>query len=265
MTAVTRSFTCGRRDDPSQNEDRVAIVEPFYAVFDGGTAKCAFAGDSPGLMAAVAMEAGLLELPPTATAREAIDALTARVAALHFIDESHPFASALIYSATHREVWVVGDGWVMFDEQVHQFGHEIESRAAAARAAHLRASLETVSLDSLSNHDVGREMILPLLQLEGDLANLDLPDPLCFGRVDGRPVPERFLHRILVPSATTRLVLASDGYPQLLGSHDATENALHERIRSDPLMIGDPPMTKGVAPGQSSYDDRAWLELDVSC
>jgi hypothetical protein len=51
----------------------------------------------------------------------------------------------------------------------------------------------------------------------------------------------------------------------LLESHDATENVLKERIRSDPLMIDDPPMTKGIAPGQVSYDDRAWLELDVSC
>lgn len=263
MTVVTKSFTCGKWNDTATNEDRLAVAEPFFAILDGGTAKDAFAGESPGLRAALAMEAGLRELPPSASAREAVDALTARVAALQCVNEPRPFASALIYSATHREVWVVGDGWVMLNEQVHRFGREIESRAAAARAALLRASLETVTLESLRNNDVGREMILPLLRLEADLANLDRTDPLCFGRIDGRHVPERFLHRMSVPRTTKRLVLASDGYPQLCETHEATESALQKRIQSDPLMIDDPPMTKGVVLGQVSHDDRAWLELDV--
>lgn len=265
MAAVIRSFTCSRWNEPARNEDRVAIAEPFFAVLDGGTAKHAHAEDSPGQRAAKAMEAGLLQLSPLATAREAVDALTARVAALQHVDSYSAFGSALIYSAVHREVWVVGDGWVMLNEQVRGFGHEIESRAAAARAALLRARLQTATLESLRAQDVGRDMILPLLRAESDLANLELPDPLCFGRIDGRPVPERFLNRMQVPRATKRLVLASDGYPQLLESYAATENALQERIRSDPLMINDPPMTKGVAGGQISYDDRAWLELDVTC
>lgn len=264
MAVVIRSFTRGKWADPSSNDDRVAVAEPFFAVFDGGTAKHAFAGGSPGLKAALAMEEGLFELSPTAGAREAIDLLTARVASLARVGQPRPFASALVYSAVQREVWIVGDGWVMLDEQDYRFAHEIESRAAAARAALVTASLQTMSLESLRGDDVGREMIMPLLQAEGELANLDLADPLCFGRMDGRPVPERFVNRVPVPRSTRRLVLASDGYPQLLGSYDATEKALRRRIASDPLMIEDPPMTKGVGEGQVSYDDRAWLELDVA-
>jgi hypothetical protein len=82
-----------------------------------------------------------------------------------------------------------------------------------------------------------------------------------FGRLDGRPVPDRLVHVLTLPEDWARLVLASDGYPALGGDLDQTEALLARRLREDPLMIDEPPATKGVRPGQESFDDRTWLEI----
>jgi glycerophosphoryl diester phosphodiesterase len=142
-----------------------------------------------------------------------------------------------------------------------RFGHEVERRGAAARAALLRSELETTPAEELRRSDPGRAMILPLLMREHRLTNLDTDDPLVFGRLDGRAVPPRHIKVVELAENWQRVVLASDGYPMLAPTFEATEQLLAQRIHLDPLMIAEPPATKGVAPGQVSFDDRTWLEI----
>ncbi|MGY1635524.1 hypothetical protein ACI78V_02580 [Geodermatophilus sp. SYSU D00742] len=264
MPRAEVAFTRGKFDDPARNEDTHVVTEHFFAVVDGATAKHPHTGgESPGRRASQAVAGAIRGLAPTAGAREAVDVLTRALAALG--TPSHlaelPSASVQLLSVHRQEVWVVGDGWAACDGSATRFGHEVERRGARARAALLRAELERATLAELLETDPGRAMILPLLSREHLLTNLDRDDPLVFGRLDGRPVPDRLITVLPLPGDWRRVVLASDGYPTLGGTLEESEELLARRLREDPLMIADPPATKGTGPGQISFDDRTWLEI----
>jgi glycerophosphoryl diester phosphodiesterase len=254
------AHSIGKFGDPDRNEDRIVVAPSVFAVLDGSTAKEDFVGQSPGTRAVVAIEKVIRSLPATATAQEAVAAMTAAVADVCTVGGACS-ASVLLLFIPRNEVWVVGDGWVSVDGDVHQFGHHTEAAASTARAALLRAELQRQPLESLLDEDVGRLMIMPLLRAEALLSNVDSAGAMCFGRIDGRPVPDRFIRVISLPAQWRSVVLATDGYPWVEATLEASEDALRERIDRDPLMIDPPPMTKGVYPGQVSYDDRTWLEL----
>ena len=57
------------------------------------------------------------------------------------------------------------------------------------------------------------------------------------------------------------VVLASDGYPRILPTLAASEEALAGLLAADPLCIGPLCGTKGVRPGNVSFDDRAYVRL----
>lgn len=234
---------------------------PFYGVIDGATAKSEHAGESPGRRLARGIAAAGPGLAPDADAHTMVEQFTEVARQLATGHSETPSASVVMYAAHRNEVWAVGDGWLQVDDEVRCFEHEIEKRSAALRAAYLYAALEARPASELIQDDRGRAMILPMLRSEGTLANLDRPHPLCWGRIDGRAVPDRFIRVIPLPMAWTRLVLASDGYSALGESFEASEALQMARVRRDPLMIEDPPATKGVAPGQVNHDDRTWLEL----
>jgi hypothetical protein len=257
---VRVSATIGRHADPMRNEDRFVLADPFYAVVDGATAKGDYTGESPGRRAAAAVEDAIRALDPMASAREGADRFSAAIKMTHRLT-AEASASVLMISLARGEIWAIGDGWVSIDGVTRHFRHETEARGAYARAALLLALRQRTGGEQLLGKDPGREMILPLLRAEHLLSNVDRDDPLCFGRVDGQRVPDRFLNILPVPATWRSIVLASDGYPELLETFEASERALADRIARDPLFIEEPPMTKGVRPGHRSFDDRTWLEL----
>ena len=64
------------------------------------------------------------------------------------------------------------------------------------------------------------------------------------------------------------IVLATDGYFDLYGTLQETEQALCHQIETDPLCIGmgcdkNNKSTKGVLPGNCSFDDRTYVR--ISC
>lgn len=264
MHSVVNRFSLGKYGDEERNEDSVVATPWFCAVIDGATSKSGWAGPvSPGRRIARIIAEGIEGFSSDLDARAAVDTLTQIVAGARSSSQQAeiPAASVLIFSAAREEVWVVGDGWMVCDGQVSRFGHEIEQRAAAARAALLRVELRRRSVPELLADDPGRAMILPLLQDEGLMANLAAPEPLAFGRLDGTPVPDSFVRVHALPPEWRRVVLASDGYPAMAPTLAEAEALLASRIHDDPLMICDPPATKGVGPGQVSFDDRSWLEI----
>jgi hypothetical protein len=59
------------------------------------------------------------------------------------------------------------------------------------------------------------------------------------------------------------LVIASDGYPVIERSLARSEATLARLLAKDPWCVGELLGTKGVGPGQVSFDDRAYLRLVV--
>jgi hypothetical protein len=102
-------------------------------------------------------------------------------------------------------------------------------------------------------------MILPLLMVQGAFQNDGWSE---FGRgaLDGKRVPGRFRER--VRPVSREIILASDGYPELLGTLAESEEALAAALAADPLRIyARHPGTKAVAAGARSFDDRSYIRL----
>lgn len=57
------------------------------------------------------------------------------------------------------------------------------------------------------------------------------------------------------------IVLASDGYPYLKDSLEASEHALQGVLRDDPLLFRTYKATKGIQQGNLSFDDRAYVKI----
>ena len=57
-------------------------------------------------------------------------------------------------------------------------------------------------------------------------------------------------------------MLASDGYPHLKPTLDASEEALEKQLAADPLNIRLFKATKGWVSGNNSFDDRTYIRFN---
>ncbi len=64
-------------------------------------------------------------------------------------------------------------------------------------------------------------------------------------------------------TAAHSVVLASDGYPTLLPTLRESEEALAKHLATDPQNITDFVATKGLVEGNVSFDDRAYVSLNI--
>lgn len=64
-----------------------------------------------------------------------------------------------------------------------------------------------------------------------------------------------------IPSSSSEIVLASDGYPFLEPTLAASEAALAEQIANDPQNIHSFIATKGIVEGNKSFDDRTYIRF----
>ena len=69
--------------------------------------------------------------------------------------------------------------------------------------------------------------------------------------------------RVISVPKCAQIVLASDGYSVLCGNLQETEKVLFNILGHDPLCIGEYLSTKGVARMNDSFDDRAYLRLQL--
>lgn len=259
---VVERFVVGKHNDPALCEDAVVVTAGHAAVVDGATdvSGRAYDGVSGGRWAMAACVDAIRELPPECDAGTAVDALTRELA--RRVDPAlpaaeRPSASVTVYSARRREVWQVGD--VGFRCAGQRAGEErprkrVDEIAAAFRAAVLAAER---AAGHVWDGDPGREAARALIRRQGALRNT--PGPYGFAAVDGRPVPRSMVVVRSVPPG--ELVIASDGYPVIEETLAASEATLAGLLARDPQCVGELLGTKGVADGQVSFDDRAYLRL----
>lgn len=263
-------FVESKLRDPAICEDMIFEGDHFLAVFDGATDKTdsLYDGLPGGRFAVEALAEALATIAADATALDCVEAISdalRRAVSEHSpvpAPADRPSASAAIYSRTRREIWRIGDCSWGVNEQVQRGSKTIDEIVARARAALLHALLlGGAEVDELLASDPGRMMVLPLLEEQHRFRNFrDSSVDLGFGALDGNPVPERFVEVTRV-EADSEVILATDGYPELKGTLADTEEALARDIGADPLRIGRHKATKGVVPGQASFDDRAYLRF----
>lgn len=261
-----------------RGEDRLVVRHDreelaLLAVLDGATDKSGrtYGGHTGGALAADTAVHTLTGIPITTEPADLVTALTTGLAGMRTTwgitpdDVLAPSAVAAVFLPAQRRIVRVGDVHLAlrtgdtWDQRPAQ--KAIDTITANARAAYLSMlRLSGVPVDQLSADDVGRKVILPLLEQQNILANRD-DHSLAFGVLDGRPVPARHIEVIEIGPAVTEIVIASDGYLSAAATLHEAEEQLRTSLAEDPLRIGRFPATKGVAPGAAGFDDRTYVRI----
>lgn len=177
-------------------------------------------------------------------------------------------ASAILYSRTRNEVWMVGDCQAIIDGKLYENGKPYEEKIARKRVELIKQGLSPAE---------ARKQIEPLLikaMLSGQNQNYTVIDGFPIYRkgvkvvaLKMKPVSssiETYFQEHSKPvSSPNEVVLASDGYPFLKPTLAASEAALAEQIANDPQNIHSFIATKGIVEGNKSFDDRTYIRFSV--
>lgn len=256
---------CLPRHPTSSNADRVVVTDGVAAVVDGTTAKPWHQGCLDGESVAQVIASTLEALDGLEDVDEVVERLSVRVAAAKRSTGCQPgeggAATVAVLLARRRLVVRVGDPWVRVGAVVHGPELRAERQVAGARAllaAHAVAMGATV--EELRGRDVAREGVLPLLRAADELRN-HTTSPWAFAAFDGGPVPPRLVECWSLPEGEVEITLATDGYPVLAADLAGTEQLLADRLAHDPLLVEEPPSTKGSPEDGASFDDRSFVRL----
>ena len=190
-------------------------------------------------------------------------------------------ASAILYSRTRDEVWMVGDCQAIIDGKLYENGKPYEEKIARKRVelieqglspAEARKQIEPLLIKAmLSGQNQTYTVIdgFPIYRegvkvvsvsdsssVQGSVSSSDscsVQDPVsCSGSASASDT---------IPSSSSEIVLASDGYPFLEPTLAASEAALAEQIANDPQNIRSFIATKGIVEGNKSFDDRTYIRF----
>lgn len=184
-------------------------------------------------------------------------------------------ASAILYSRARNEVWMVGDCQAIIDGKLYENGKPYEQEIARKRVELIEQGLSPAE---------ARKQIEPLLikaMLSGQNQTYTVIDGFPIYREgvkvvsvsdsssvqdsvpasDSVPCSDSASASDTIPSSSSEIVLASDGYPFLEPTLAASEAALAEQIANDPQNIHSFIATKGIVEGNKSFDDRTYIRF----
>ena len=184
-------------------------------------------------------------------------------------------ASAILYSRTRNEVWMVGDCQAIIDGKLYENGKPYEEKIARKRVELIEQGLSPAE---------ARKQIEPLLikaMISGQNQTYTVIDgfPIYREGVKVVSVSDSCSVQDSVPASdsvhcsdsvsasgtisvsSSEIVLASDGYPFLKPTLAASEAALAEQIANDPQNIHSFIATKGIVEGNKSFDDRTYIRF----
>lgn len=271
-------------------EDGMVVTDDFIAVIDGSTSKTPKHLNSDMKNGRYAMmlisEYIREELKADASVDEFCQGVTAYIYNKVYeklgVEErlkEHPeerlTASAILYSRTRNEVWMVGDCQAIIDGKLYENGKPYEQEIARKRVEQIEQGLSPAE---------ARKQIEPLLikaMLSGQNQTYTVIDGFPIYREgvkvvsvsasssvqdsvpasDSVPCSDSASASDTIPSSSSEIVLASDGYPFLKPTLAASEAALAEQIANDPQNIRSFIATKGIVEGNKSFDDRTYIRF----
>ena len=266
---VQESFTTSKKGDQASNEDALYVDDRFIAVIDGATSKTAppeKATMSSGRFAAQTICDLLPLMPPITNPTEMVtwlnEHLKQAIANSVFAEcYEGPLASLLLYDSRTKTIISYGDCQFLLGQTLHKQNKQFDITLAHKRASILQAALGNgASILELRQNDIGRAAIQSdLLRYSSEYANEPNGGFPVLGRGD---VIQDFIVTCPVQDGET-VILASDGYPQLAQTLAESEAKLQDTIDKDPLLINLYKSTKGIVPGNVSYDDRTYIRFTV--
>ena len=288
---IIESSIIGKKS-PEACEDGMVVTDDFIAVIDGSTSKTPkhLNPDMKNGRYAMMLISEYIreELKADASVDDFCQGVTAYIYNKVYenlgVEErlkEHPeerlTASAILYSRTKNEVWMVGDCQAIIDGKLYENGKPYEQKIARKRVELIEQGLSPAE---------ARKQIEPLL-IEAMLSGQNQTYPV----IDGFPVYREGVKVVSVSDScsvqdsvsasdsvpcsdsvsasgtisvsSSEIVLASDGYPFLEPTLAASEAALAEQIANDPQNIHSFIATKGIVEGNKSFDDRTYIRFSV--
>lgn len=271
-------------------EDGMVVTDDFIAVIDGSTSKTPKHLNSDMKNGRYAMmlisEYIREELKADASVDEFCQGVTAyiynKVYEKFGVEErlkEHPeerlTASAILYSRTRNEVWMVGDCQAIIAGKLYENGKPYEQEIARKRVelieqglspAEARKQIEPLLIEAMlsgqnqtytviDGFPVYREGVKVVSVSDSSSVQDSVPAS------DSVPCSDSASASDTIPSSSSEIVLASDGYPFLKPTLAASEAALAEQIANDPQNIHSFIATKGIVEGNKSFDDRTYIRF----
>lgn len=286
---IIESSIIGKKS-PEACEDGMVVTDDFIAVIDGSTSKTPKHLNPDmknGRYAMMLISEYIREkLKADASVDDFCQGVTAYIYNKVYeklgVEErlkEHPeerlTASAILYSRTRNEVWMVGDCQAIIDGKLYENGKPYEEKIARKRVELIEQGLSPAE---------ARKQIEPLLikaMLSGQNQTYTVIDGFPIYREgvkvvsvsdscsvqdsvpasDSVPCSDSVSASGTIPSSSSEIVLASDGYPFLKPTLAASEAALAEQIANDPQNIHSFIATKGIVEGNKSFDDRTYIRF----
>lgn len=271
-------------------EDGMVVTDDFIAVIDGSTSKTPkhLNPDMKNGRYAMMLISEYIqeELKADASVDEFCQGVTAYIynkvyeklgveERLKKYPEERLTASAILYSRTRNEVWMVGDCQAIIAGKLYENGKPYEEKIARKRvelieqglsSAEARKQIEPLLIKAmLSGQNQTYTVIdgFPIYR-EGvkvvsvsDSCSVQDPVPAS----DSVPCSGSVSASGTISVSSSEIVLASDGYPFLEPTLAASEAALAEQIANDPQNIHSFIATKGIVEGNKSFDDRTYIRF----
>ena len=286
---IIESCIVGKKS-PETCEDGMVVTDDFIAVIDGSTSKTPkhLNPDMKNGRYAMMLISEYIreELKADALVDDFCQGVTAHIYNKVYeklgVEErlkEHPeerlTASAILYSRTRNEVWMVGDCQAIIDGKLYENGKPYEQEIARKRVELIEQGLSPAE---------ARKQIEPLLikaMLSGQNQTYTVIDGFPIYREgvkvvsvsdscsvqdsvpasDSVPCSDSVSASGTISVSSSEIVLASDGYPFLEPTLAASEAALAEQIANDPQNIHSFIATKGIVEGNKSFDDRTYIRF----
>ena len=288
---IIESSIIGKKS-PEACEDGMVVTDDFIAVIDGSTSKTPkhLNPDMKNGKYAMMLISEYIreELKADALVDDFCQGVTAYIYNKVYeklgVEErlkEHPeerlTASAILYSQTRNEVWMVGDCQAIIAGKLYENGKPYEQEIARKRVELIEQGLSPAE---------ARKQIEPLL-IEAMLSGQNQT----YTVIDGFPIYREGVKVVSVSDScsvqdsvpasdsvpcsdsvsasgtifvsSSEIVLASDGYPFLEPTLAASEAALAEQIANDPQNIHSFIATKGIVEGNKSFDDRTYIRHKI--
>ena len=286
---IIESSIIGKKS-PEACEDGMVVTDDFIAVIDGSTSKTPkhLNPDMKNGRYAMMLISEYIreELKADASVDDFCQGVTAYIynkvyeklgveERLNEHPEERLTASAILYSRTRNEVWMVGDCQAIIAGKLYENGKPYEQEIARKRVelieqglspAEARKQIEPLLIEAMlsgqnqtytviDGFPIYREGVKVVSVSDSSSVQDSVPAS------DSVPCSDSASASDTIPSSSSEVVLASDGYPFLKPTLAASEAALAEQIANDPQNIHSFIATKGIVEGNKSFDDRTYIRF----
>ena len=292
---IIESSIIGKKS-PEACEDGMVVTDDFIAVIDGSTSKTPkhLNPDMKNGRYAMMLISEYIreELKAEASVDDFCQGVTAYIYNKVYeklgVEErlkEHPeerlTASAILYSRTRNEVWMVGDCQAIIDGKLYENGKPYEQEIARKRVelieqglspAEARKQIEPLLIEAMlsgqnqtytviDGFPIYREGVKVVSLSDSSSVQDSVSSSDSCSVQDPVSCPGSASASDTIPSSSSEIVLASDGYPFLKPTLAASETALAEQIANDPQNIHSFIATKGIVEGNKSFDDRTYIRF----